>query len=324
MLRQFPAIVLLFAVSAAADAAELVEVTKIWDRGGHNAFTDLIRFHDRWYCVFREADGHVKGDGKIRIVVSDDAKEWKSAGLLEEAAVDLRDPKISATPDNRLMVVMGGSVYRDGKLVGRQPRVAFSEDGQVWSKPQPVLSEGHWLWRVTWHKGKAYGVSYVAEEQGGDEWPLVLYSSGDGVEYTEVTKFNLPGRPNETTLRFLEDDTMVALVRREAGPQDGFIGSSKPPYTEWTWNNTGHRLGGPDFIVIPDHGMWAGSRSYPGGAKTVLAKMTLESYEPVITLPSGGDTSYPGLVWHDNLLWMSYYSSHEGKTSIYLATFRLD
>ena len=39
----------------------------------------------------------------------------------------------------------------------------------------------------------------------------------------------------------------------------------------------------------------------------------------VLTLPSGGDTSYPGLVWHDGLLWVSYYSSHEGKTSIYLA-----
>ena len=36
-------------------------------------------------------------------------------------------------------------------------------------------------------------------------------------------------------------------------------------------------------------------------------------------LPSGGDTSYAGMVVHDGLLWVSYYSSHEGKTSIYLA-----
>ncbi|MEK8105428.1 hypothetical protein NKG94_10170 [Micromonospora sp. M12] len=32
----------------------------------------------------------------------------------------------------------------------------------------------------------------------------------------------------------------------------------------------------------------------------------------LVALPSGGDTSYPGLVWHDDLLWVSYYSSHEG------------
>ena len=46
--------------------------------------------------------------------------------------------------------------------------------------------------------------------------------------------------------------------------------------------------------------------------------------EPVLTLPSGGDCSYPGLVWNEDLLWMSYYSSHDGKTSIYLARIRFD
>jgi hypothetical protein len=42
-----------------------------------------------------------------------------------------------------------------------------------------------------------------------------------------------------------------------------------------------------------------------------------------LTLPSSGDTSYAGLVWHDRLLWVSHYSSHEGKTSIYLAKVKL-
>jgi hypothetical protein len=42
-----------------------------------------------------------------------------------------------------------------------------------------------------------------------------------------------------------------------------------------------------------------------------------------LTLPSGGDTSYPGLVFYEGLLWVSYYSSHEGKTSIYLAKVKL-
>ena len=52
--------------------------------------------------------------------------------------------------------------------------------------------------------------------------------------------------------------------------------------------------------------------------------MTLDGgYEPRLTLPSGGDTSYAGMVWHADLLWVSYYSSHEGKTSIYLARVKL-
>ena len=41
-----------------------------------------------------------------------------------------------------------------------------------------------------------------------------------------------------------------------------------------------------------------------------------------LKLPSGGDTSYAGLVLHGGLLWISYYSSHEGKTAVYLAKFR--
>jgi hypothetical protein len=43
----------------------------------------------------------------------------------------------------------------------------------------------------------------------------------------------------------------------------------------------------------------------------------------VLVLPSGGDNSYPGMAWHDGTLWLSYYSSHEGKASIYLAEIAL-
>ena len=121
---------------------------------------------------------------------------------------------------------------------------------------------------------------------------------------------------------------MVALIR------PGWVGSSLPPYRDWTFHKLQHRLGGPNFIRIPDGSLWAASRGYPRGtpvigawtqgeAFNVLAKMTLNGYEPVLKLPSGGDTSYPGMVWHQGLLWLNYYSSHEGKTSIYLAKIRL-
>ena len=40
---------------------------------------------------------------------------------------------------------------------------------------------------------------------------------------------------------------------------------------------------------------------------------------PILELPSGGDCSYPGLLWHEGRLWMTYYSSHEKQTCIYLA-----
>ena len=42
-----------------------------------------------------------------------------------------------------------------------------------------------------------------------------------------------------------------------------------------------------------------------------------------LTLPSAGESGYPGMVWHANELWISYHSSHEGKTAVYLATVRV-
>ncbi len=330
---------LAIATPARADAPELISVEKIWDRGAHNAFTDLVRWRGKWYCTFREADGHVGGDGKLRVLESADGKAWEPVALIAEEGIDLRDPKLSVTPKDQLMISAGGSVYRGTKtLLGMQPRVSFSSDGREWSAPRRILSEGEWLWRVTWHDGKAYGAAYSPPASrapksagtGGNppasaDGGLNLYSGHDGIHYERITRLDVPGHPNETTLRFLADDEMVAQVRREAGDRRGWIGRSRPPYTDWKWNEAGISLGGPNFLRLPDGSLWAAGRaSSPGeGPKTIVARMSRDDYEPVLTLPSGGDTSYPGLVWHEGILWISYYSSHEGKSAIYLAKVKL-
>jgi hypothetical protein len=92
---------------------------------------------------------------------------------------------------------------------------------------------------------------------------------------------------------------------------------------DWRWHEAGYRVGGPNFIILPNGDMWAAGRSYVGETATVLSRFGPETYDPVLTLPSGGDTSYPGLVWHEGTLWLSYYSSHESKASIYLAEIAL-
>lgn len=314
-----------FAASGQTPAPELVSVTKIWDQSPHCAFTDLIRFKDQWWCTFRESDNHVSGlDGKIRVIVSADGATWESAALLSEEGIDLRDPKLSITPDNRLMLLAGGSVYKGKELLGRQPRAAFSEDGRQWTPTQRILNEGDWLWRVTWRESKAYGVAInLNPPPEHAPWRLRLVSGQDGIQYEDLTYLEVPDYANETTLRFLENGEMIALVRREEGNKFGWIGASQPPYTQWKWQETGYRLGGPNFIILPGGSWWAGTRYYIDKTQTTLARMTRENLEPALMLPSGGDTSYPGMVFHDGLLWMSYYASHEGKTSIYLAKIRI-
>jgi hypothetical protein len=313
-------------------------VVKIWDAGKHNAFTDLIRFGDRWYCTFREADAHVGGDGKLRVLSSADGTKWESVALLAETGIDLRDPKLSVAADGRLMIVAGGSVYEGKTLRGRQPRVAFSKDGRDWTPTKRVLAEGDWLWRVTWHDGKCYGVSYNAAERqskdakdaattgkvepGPADWKLRLWASTDGEKYELVTHLDVPGHPNETTLRFTPAGEMVALVRREGGSQKGWVGTSRAPFKEWAWKELPARLGGPNFTFLPDGGPTvAATRLHDGKVRTALCLLdpAAGTLDEALALPSGGDTSYAGLVWHDGLLWVSYYSSHEGKSAIYLA-----
>ncbi len=138
------------------------------------------------------------------------------------------------------------------------------------------------------------------------------------------------GRPNETTLRFGANDEMIALVRREADDKMGYVGRASPPYTEWKWQTSNHRYGGQNFIQLPD-GRWiVGTRDYTritagtSGSRTMLADLERDGkLTSILTFESDRDTSYPGLVWHGGLLWVSYYSSHEGKTSIYLAKVKL-
>ena len=87
---------------------EVVSVEKIWGGSDYCAFTDLVRFGGKWYCVFREADAHVYGrDGVIRVIVSDAGARRRSAALLAEDGVDLRDPKISvAAPTTNVTTTM--------------------------------------------------------------------------------------------------------------------------------------------------------------------------------------------------------------------------
>jgi hypothetical protein len=312
------------AVGRAADpqGAELVSVRKIWDAAPHNAFTDLARFDGQWFCTFREGKAHVSPDGSLRVLVSSDGDEWESAALIKSQPGDLRDPKLTITPDKRLMLTAARAI-RDGQNKGHQSLVWFSSDGRKWSEPAEIGDRDFWLWRTTWHRGIAYSIGYGARPNLS--W-VRLYSSSDAKQFEPLKDklFDL-GEPNESSLVFLPDDRGLCLLRRDGRPNTALLGIAAPPYTDWQWKDLGKRIGGPHMIRLPDGRIVAAVRLLDGGARTALCWLDPDAgtLGELIKLPSGGDTSYAGLVWHDDLLWVSYYSSHESKTSIYLAKVRL-
>jgi hypothetical protein len=304
-----------------AAGAELVEVRRIWDRAPHNAFTDLVRFHDRWFCVFREGTAHASSDGALRVLTSPDGREWISAALVTREGADLRDPKITVTPDDRLMLT--GAAASPPPAPSRHQTLAwFSADGRDWGVGAPIGDPDVWLWRVVWHQGTAYGIGYGTAERGF----VRLYRGRDGRTFeTLVETLFAQGFPNESSLAFLPDETCLCLLRRDGDPATAQLGTARPPYTSWAWKDLGTRIGGPCLLRLPDGRLVAAVRLHDGRVRTALCWLDPEqgTLREFLTLPSGGDTSYAGLVWHEGLLWVSYYSSHEGKASIHLAKVKL-
>lgn len=319
-------------ITASAASLELIDVKRIWDRAPHNAFTDLTLFKDTWYCVFREGSSHVPGsNGVIRVIKSADAKNWESAALISLKGVDLRDPKISIKPDNTLMLLIGGSYYEGEESTQRRnlktcrTHVCFSKDGSRWTSPQPVsIEEKNWLWRVTWEGEYGYGFSYNVGVPG-EKMQITLWRTKDGTNYEKVATPNVPREcyPDETTIRFSPDKTLIALVRNENNSGPAYIGISKPPYTEWKFKNAGKPVQGPNFIILQNNLMVYAGRDFAPEQRTVIGFMTPEKCEPVVILPSRGDTSYPGIIFKDGIIHVSYYSTHEEKTAIYLARLKV-
>ena len=118
---------------------------------------------------------------------------------------------------------------------------------------------------------------------------------------------------------------MLALVRRDKKfDKNAWLGTSRFPYSDWNWKPLNHAIGGPNFILLPDESIWVAGRlifttPYAELEKTFAGYIEQDRVTPLLLLPSGGDCSYPGMVYHEGNIWLSYYSSHEGKASIYLA-----
>ena len=318
-------IALLFQEVNGFAASDSLKVRTIWNNGDHSAFTSLVRFKGRWYCSFREYDSHIfnaegAAEGRVRIISSKNGRKWESVACFGLPLCDLRDPKLSVMPDGRLMVIIGGSYYRDKKLVDRVPQVSFSRDGRNFTPPMACglytdyAKEPNWIWRVTWNGDTGYAVCYTQNGNANDAF-LSLVTTKDGIRYDLVRKFEFPGFPNETTVRFLEDGRMLMAVRRDGSNSNMLWGVSEPPYTDWKFEEEDFRIGGPDFISLPDGRILLAGRSYneDGTRMSIWIGDVEGDLRKVIDLPSSGDCSYPGLVVKGRRLYVSYYTKPENE-----------
>ena len=301
---------------------ELISVQQIWEEAPHNAFPDMVRFNNQWYLAFREADSHdVSSDGNVQVIRSTDGVTWEPVVEFDRIGEDLRDARLTVLDDSRLMLNSAAAPL--DSVYSRQSLCWFSENGTDWSDAYEVGEEDWWLWSVAQHPdGDLYGVAYG--RLGENPTPTTttrLYNSSDGMNYvTVVPTLTSEGSTNEADIVFCQDGTAVTLVRGSSGRC--YVGTSNGDYTNWTFKTIYSKIGGPELIELPDGNILAASRLTDGIGRTSISWLDPDDgiMEELLTLPSGGDCGYPGMVWHNDRLWITYYSSHgDGKARIYFA-----
>ncbi|MDO5570301.1 MAG: hypothetical protein Q4F97_02395 [Bacteroidales bacterium] len=325
----------LFPVFETLTANDL-KVKKIWSNDKYCAFTSLIEFKGVYYCAFREAESHIfdrdeEARGAVRIISSKDGEQWTPVALITKPGTDLRDPKLSITPSGKIMLLMGGSVYKNKNLEASYTQICFSDDGKSFSNPidakmdHDFLGNKNWLWNLTWHKNKGYVINYNYVKPGDTR--IFLMETSDGISYKIVSSIDLKDFPNEATIRFSKKNEMFVIVRKDAGDRKGYWCSSLPPYNQWNCKQIDVKLGGPDFIFLDNNNFLLGSRCLKDDSKPKTALYLGNkdgNIKELVEFPSGGDNSYPSILKVGKEVWISYYSQHEsGNCEIYLAKYPL-
>jgi hypothetical protein len=296
--------------------------------GSHNAFTDLCWFNNFLFCCYRQAGNHVSDDGKIRITKLNLNGQVLANSILRLTNYDLREPKLSDTPDGKLLLIAHARAINQQRTYKPSKNMCWvSGDGHSWSSANAFARDNWWLWRVRWQASQAYGFAYNREENSIDLYqgdPRRTFQQ-QAIGALSLQKHQL-AYPNESDLVF-QGNQCFAIVRRDADSYTAQLGHSRFPYKNWRWIYLKFYLGGPVMQLLHDNLAIAAGRVVHNN-KLVTAVFTLQlSTGKVLQklfLPSAGDNSYPGLVIKDSDLYLSYYSSHiDNKSQVYLAKISL-
>lgn len=303
---------IIVAIMSSAAEAQSVRTSRVYDSARHAGFTDLVSFNGSYFLSFREADSHRSRDGSLVILESHDLETWEVKSRILIPGRDLRDPKFHIYGENLVLSAFDG--------VG-QVTMIWRHDGGSWEQPTVLNShQGFWIWRMTNISGPLFGIGYYVGG-GIPAYFSRLYRSGDGTTF-QVLKDTLRNGTNEGTIRMTRSGLVCALLRREDG--GSYFGISTIEMATWLWYDLGIPFGGPNFIITETDRIIAAGRTGNGtGVFEIELTPVGPRIIPLTVLPSGGDHGYPGLLLKDGTLVVSYYSSHEDESNIYLSQMEL-
>lgn len=293
----------------------------VWDKAPHNAFTSLITYNDELYLAFREGKAHVDRNGRdngiIRILKSGDGEAWHSYGEIRMDGYDLRDPQLSLFSEGVLTLSFAAATYMNGRPKSYSTCITKLIDGRF-EKPYMVSAplSHHWLWRIHWYEGKAYGFNYINS--------FDLLTSNDGKSFSLEKKFSLSGRPTETDFLICGEEVTVVAKREH---ETALIGKGKLQNGDIRWEETDIQLAAPMlFQVNPELTLLLATVFItPQKREPRLYKVNGTTLQHVGTFPANADCGYMGAAVFKDKLFVSYYSTvSQGKTAIYVSMIPLN
>lgn len=314
------ALVLAVATALAAEAVKssvpLVQprsVRKLVADGKHNAFTSLVHWRGIYWLAYRSGTGHKSSGADVVLMRSPDGEDWKEAFRVDVLPDD-RGGDFLKTP-NRLFYYFNSMKGRD-----LSSYVIHTDDGESWTKPQPIYEPQFIVWKPFIHNGRFYANAHRKAEgkDAGKIRESRLITSADGLKWEIIATVRKGNWESETTFYFGPKEKLTAFLRTKYNPA-GTILEAMPPYQKWTSRPAGVHLSGHGIHTFRGT-TYLISRTMEG-KKTGTMIYTFDdgTLHPYCALPSGGDCSYAEAVEFGDDMLVSYYSSHEGTTNIYLA-----
>jgi hypothetical protein len=304
-----------------------VTALAVSNKAEHNAFTDLIKFDSTYYCIFREGSTHTSYDGKLRILTSKNGKSWNSYALLSLPEKDLRDPHFFIDNHNHLSIL----TYAIDDKVRFNVIYKLRNDNFIRSEKVDVDND-YWIWSSSKYQDKMYSVGYNTKQFcfnsvfNSSKSKIMLFENTDSacISFGKVEAENWISNkfvcPNESSIVFTSDSTLVTIVRDDNTSKESHIGISKRPYKKWTWKSIPYYVRGPKLAKLPNGKIFLAAASMDQYDKTYYAILNPTDFtiEKIKAFPSSGDTGYPGVIIEGTTALISYYSSHEGNSRVYI------
>lgn len=293
---------------------------------------DIADFEGRLFLVFRTAPSHFAStDTVLYLVSSTDQKRWDFEARFALGS-DLREPRFFVW-NNELYLYFAQlgqnpTAFEPGRM-WRTQRLGLA----TWSTPVTVFEPDFIPWRIKYLAGRPLLIGYKGGENiynlSGDPIEVYLLTTHDGLNWEPVNPKQpvvLWGGASETDIEIDASGTLYAVARNEAGDETGFgskiCRAPKSDITAWECKADPRKYDSPLLLKVKDeifliarrnisptghydlnqrHLSWTEQYvkyqydywSRPKRCTVWWLHKTELQVEPLIDLPSRGDTCFP-------------------------------